>query len=284
MDNKLGINLWNWVNDASEKEKDLISRAAEAGYKAVEIGMNKSSLDVSAVKEQKSEYKIEVSLCAFMVQGRDISNFDPEIRKNTKSYITKCLKTAEKTGAIAFSGPLFAGGGKTHLLSVDDKKREWDLAVEGLCEMADVARDCGTLLCIEPLNRYRTSVVNTVSQALAMVKEIDRDNVGILFDTFHAEIEESDTGEALETVLKAGKLFHFHASDSNRGVPGKGHVDWLNIFSVLNEYNYSGHITIETFMPGGLDSGWCDSEFDRDKAASEGLKNIRSFLNKIKDK
>lgn len=112
--------------------------------------------------------------------------------------------------------PVYAGGAKAHNLNIDDRKREWELAVNGLKEMADIARECGVVIGVEPVNRYRTSVVNTVEQALQMVADIDKANIQILFDTYQANIEESNVCTALEIVLKAGKLAHFHACENNK--------------------------------------------------------------------
>ena len=83
--------------------------------------------------------------------------------------------------------------------------------------MASRAGEYGIVLALEPLNRYRTSVVNTVEQALEMIKEIDAPNVGIHYDTFHACLEEKDLLESLELALQSGKVEHFHACEITGG-------------------------------------------------------------------
>ena len=95
------------------------------------------------------------------------------------------------------------------------------LAVDGLRELARRAEHYGVVLSVEPLNRYRTSVANTAGQVLRMVEEVDAPNVGVHFDTYHALLEERDLCAALEQVLQAGKVNHFHACANNRGAPDR---------------------------------------------------------------
>lgn len=276
--NIFGINLWNWVPVFNDEHISLIDRAANIGFGAVEIGMNQTDFNYAAVRERVEANNLELTLCAALIKGRDISSFDENIRVNTKKYMIDCLKAAERMNAGLFVGPLYAGGGKAHILSEDDRKREWELAVYGLREIADIAMDCGVTLAIEPINRYRTSVVNTVDQALEMLSHIDKPNVKILFDTYQANIEESNIPAALEKVLKANKLAHFHACENHRGAPGMGHIPWNHIVPLLKEYNYEGHVTMETFITGALDGGWRPLEATQDKLAETGLRNLKKLF------
>jgi len=273
--NRFGISLWNWIQTFGDEHLGLIDKVAEIGFGAVEIGMNKTCFDYAAVRKKVEANGLELTLCAALVKGRDISSFDESVRNSTKRYLTDCFKVAERMNARLFAGPVFAGGGKAHGLNSDDRKREWDLAVAGLREMAGVAMECGVVIGLEPVNRYRTSVVNTVAQALQMVADIDKPNVGILFDTYHANIEETNVCTALEEVLKKGKLVHFHACDNNRGAPGMGHMPWRDLALLLKKYGYQGHLTMETFAAGGLDGGWQPLATTQDELADIGLRNLR---------
>lgn len=276
---RFGINLWNWTPVFSDEHIGLIDRAAQIGFDAIEIGMNQTEFNYSAVRDRIDANGLELTLCAALLKGRDISNFDEEIRKNTKRYMMDCFKAGEKMGAKLFVGPVFAGGGKAHNLNPDELKKEWYLAVSGISEMADEASNYGITIGIEPINRYRTSVVNTVEQALKMVSDIDRPNVGILFDTYQANIEESDIATALDSVLDAQKLVHFHACENHRGAPGTGHIPWKGLVSELKKYNYQGHVTMETFSKGGLDAGWYPLAKSQDELAHIGLNNMKALFN-----
>lgn len=269
--NPLGINLWNWTNTLGPDCLGLPTKIAQMGFNAVEIPMTQPQVP-EPLAEEIRKTGLRISLCAAMSPGRDLSNFDPQVRVNTMEYLTKCLETGAKLGADVFAGPLYAGGGKRHLLPPDEAAREWELAVQGLRTLSARAREYGVHLAIEPLNRYRSSVVNTAEQALRMVNEVDDDFLGIHFDTFHAGIEEDDLCGAIERVLAAGKMFHFHACANNRSAPGQGFFPWEQIFGLLRSYGYQGHVTMETFKPGGLDSGWVQLGESPDELALTGLR------------
>ncbi len=275
--NPIGINLWNWISDFDESKIAYIDRAAFLGYTAIEIGIENTDFDPLPVKKAIKANELQVTICAALNKGRDISNFDETIRKNTKDYMKDCFALGEELGARLFVGPVYAGGGKAHLLNPSDKEKEWELAVEGLKEMADIAYEHDISIAIEPLNRYRTSVVNTIEQALQMVNDINKENVGILFDTYQANIEEKNIYQALELACKSGKLLHVQFSDSNRGAPGMGHIDFKPVISLLRNYKYTGHITLETFANGVFDSGWITLA-EPDNVAANGIKTIKKLI------
>ncbi|MCI9146817.1 MAG: sugar phosphate isomerase/epimerase [Hungatella sp.] len=278
--NKLGINLWNWQTGLCEECAGLVLKAADMGFTAVELPMTRT--DVPEIIEREIRLSgLCVSLCAALGPGKDLSSFDPQIRNHTMDYVTECLKAGEKLGACVLCGPLYAGGGKRHRLSPGDQKREWDLAVTGLREAARRAGECGMELSVEPLNRYRTSVVNTAAQAAELVRDIGADNVGIHFDTYHACLEERDLLEALEEALKSSRVNHFHACANNRGGPGQGLVPWKEVFRLLVKYGYKGHITMETFAPGGLDSSWVQVHGDADETALMGIGYLKGIFREL---
>ena len=131
---------------------------------------------------------------------------------------------------------------------------------------------------MEPLNRYRTSVINTVEQVLRLLADVDRANVGIHYDTYHACLEEADLLASLETALQSGKVTHFHACGNNRGAPGDGIVPWGDVFALLKKYGYDGHVTMETFAPGGLDASWVNVHGTPDEVAARGVHFLKRYF------
>ncbi len=275
--NPLGINLWNWRPGLDEGCIGLPTRAAKMGFTAVELPMTTTCVPQTLADEIRSS-GLKVSLCAALGPGRDLSSFDHEVRADTMKYLTDCLKIGQSLGATVLAGPLYAGSGKCHRLSTEEKKREWELAVTGLKILAKRAEDCGIELALEPLNRYRTSVVNTTAQGLAMVRDIGANNVGLHFDTFHACLEEKDLLTAWEQALTSGKVKHFHACANNRGAPGQGVVPWKQMLDLLVCYGYTGHITMETFAPGGLDSSWVQVHEPPDQLAKAGIDYMQGYF------
>lgn len=277
--NRIGISLWNWDNYPDDKIIELMEKAHKLGFTAVEIPMMSGILEnADEIRSLAKSLGLEITLCACMNKGRDISNFDFSIRENTASYFRQCIETASIIEAKAFVGPLYAGGSKCHNLSESDRQKEWELAVTGLRKTAKIANSCGVFLSVEPLHRYRTSVVNTAKQVLELVSHIDSKWVNVLFDTFHANIEEESICDALEDVLKAEKLGHFHACANHRGPAGTGHLPWAEIFSLLKKYDYQNHITLETFCVGGFDATWSNRYNNSDEVAQIGIENIKKLL------
>ena len=275
--NRFGINLWNWCAGLGDDCLGKPTRAAELGFTAVELPMTVPTVSRELAAEIR-DTGLAVSLCAAMGPGRDLSSEDPAVRRCTMEYLVSCLKTGQALGASVFCGPLYAGGGKRHWLSPEEKRSEWQRAVTGLQELSQVARDCGILLALEPLNRYRTSVVNTSGQILDMLRDIDRDNVGLHYDAYHACLEEKDLLASLENALKSGKVYHFHACANNRGAPGQGVIPWDGVMDLLVRCGYGGHITMETFAPHGLDSSWINVHEPPDQLAANGLQYLKTYF------
>lgn len=275
--NHFGINLWNWVPSLSEDCVGLPTRAAAMGFTAVELPMTRTELPAGLAEELR-ETGQAVSLCAALGPGRDLSSPDGAVRAATLDYLTACLEAGRQVGATVLAGPLYAGGGKRHHLPHREKQAEWDRAVTGLQELSRRAADCGIALSLEPLNRYRTSVVNTAAQAAKLVRDVGCPNVGVHFDTYHACLEERDLLDALEGVLRQGVVNHFHACANNRGAPGQGIVPWDRVMELLVRYGYRGHITMETFAPGGLDASWVQVHEAPDELARTGIAYLTSFF------
>jgi len=114
---------------------------------------------------------------------------------------------------------------------------------DALRRVSRVARDANVRLAIEPINRYETNLLNTVAETFELIDEIKSDNMGVLFDTFHANIEEPRIEDSLRAC--GSRLFHVHFADSNRWAPGFGHTDFTQIISTLREMKYNGWVSAE---------------------------------------
>ena len=118
----------------------------------------------------------------------------------------------------------------------------------------------------------------TVEQLLPLLADIGCGNVGIHYDTYHACLEEANLLASLETALKSGRVTHFHACANNRGAPGDGIVPWDAVMQLLKQYGYAGHITMETFAPGGLDASWVNVHGTPDEVALRGLHFLQRYF------
>ncbi len=146
---------------------------------------------------------------------------------------------------------------------------------------AEHAEKAKIYVAIEPLNRFETYFLNTAEDAVKLVKAVDHENLKVQIDTFHSNIEEKDTAAAIRATGEF--LGHFHASESDRGVPGTGQVKWKECFSALREIGYGGWVTIETFAMGIVDLNkaaciWRPLYDSADDLAVKGLAFLKGMV------
>lgn len=171
------------------------------------------------------------------IAGHNLSSPDPNIIKNAKEFFTGLLKQLEKMDIHSI------GGGLNSYWPVDysnpiDKRRDWEIGVQNVREVAKVAQDCGIDYCLECLNRFEGYLLNTAAEGVAFCEEVGLPNVKLLLDTFHMNIEEDSFYDA---ILTAGKYLHrLHTGEANRKVPGKGRIPWLEIGDALAKSGMTG--------------------------------------------
>src|SRR5205807_394429 len=122
------------------------------------------------------------------------------------------------------------------LMSADERKTTIDRLVEALKPVVAHAEERQVALGIEPLNRYETSLINTVGQALDVVERLDSKACGVALDTFHMNIEEKDPPAAIRAAR--GKIAHVQVCGNDRGAPGNDHTDWPAILDALDDAQY----------------------------------------------
>jgi D-psicose/D-tagatose/L-ribulose 3-epimerase len=136
-------------------------------------------------------------------------------------------------------------------------------------------------LAIEPLNRFETDLVNTVEQGLDLCERVGLDNVGLLLDTFHMNIEEKSIPDAIRQA--GSRIRHFHACENDRGAPGSGHVDWQPVLTAVRDSGYQGQVVIESFTPEIQEiaravSTWRPVAASGDDLARDGLAFLKAQL------
>lgn len=282
MSNPIGASTFIWASPFGDEHLGLADHVAELGFDVFEICIEDPALVSSdAVRAAAERAGVTVSVCGAFGPERDVSHENPATRKAAIDYIRTCIDIAQATGSPHVAGPMFSATGKARLLPPDEREQQWSWAVESLREAADYAAERDVRLAIEPLNRYETDFANTVEQGLELCERIGRDNVGLLLDTFHMNIEEKSTGDA---IRRAGdRVFHFHACENDRGTPGTGDVRWDEAFSALRDIEYAGQVVIESFTPTIKEiaravSMWRPLAGSDDELASEGLAFLRNQL------
>ncbi|MEN3187016.1 MAG: sugar phosphate isomerase/epimerase family protein [Atribacterota bacterium] len=238
------IHAYAWTGQWSNATLNLIDRAQEFGFDLIEIPlMDIDLVDPSAIRERLKQVGIGVVTSTALQDFYDLTSDDPEIRKRGLEYLLRCVRVSAEMGAKSFSGVIYSAMGKR----IDTMPGEvhWERASTALRTVAQLARDFGMVVGIEPINRYETFLINTCEQALRLRDMIGEPNVGIHLDTYHMNIEENNFYEPTKQALP--HLCHYHLSESHRGTPGTGTVNWDEVFKALGEGNYQGVVGMESF-------------------------------------
>lgn len=159
-------------------------------------------------------------------------------------YLGFALQVARDAGAAALSGVTYGTIGKTSGAPVT--VAESDAICRLVDRVAQKARDLNMRLGLEPCNRYETHLLNTARQTAEIIERVGAPNVFIHLDTYHMNIEEAGMAEGF---ADAGEhLGYVHLSESNRGVPGRGTLDWAATFKGLADVEFQGTMTLESFV------------------------------------
>lgn len=253
--NKLGIFLNYWEKNWDADYYKYIKKAANLGFDVLEFQaqplLNISDDELRNIKKVADDCGIELTYSLGLDKKYDISSDDPYIRNAGVAYLTDILKKVAVQEGKIISGVSYAGWGVPEG-EVDKTKRTAN-SIESMKKLAPVAGALGIQYAVEVVNRFEGVVLNTAKEAVDYVKEVDSPNVGILLDTYHMNIEEPSIGEAIRLV--ADYLIGFHVGENNRTAPGRGHLNWDEIFDALKEVNYGGRLVAELFVKAGGEVG-----------------------------
>ncbi len=243
-----GASTFIWESPFGDDKLHLARRVADLGFDTLEICIeDPAKVSATAVRQAASAAGVTISVCGAFGPDRDVSHEEAHRRRLGIDYLKFCIDLAAEVGAPNVSGPMYSATGKTRLLSEAQREQQRQWAVESLREAGEYAATPGVGLAIEPLNRFETDLVNTVEQGLDLCRRIDLDNVGLLVDTFHMNIEEKSIPDAIRAA--GARVRNVHACENDRGAPGSGHVDWDGLFAALGDTGYDGLVAIESFTP-----------------------------------
>ena len=280
---KLGVSTWLWTSPFStESIPVLFKKIKEMGFDAVEIAVEYPELiDADAVKQGLQEYQLYPVICGAFGPSRDLTSNDPAIHKNCFDYIRSCFDLCNRLDATFFAGPMYSAVGKTRMLPDEQRKQEWNLAVENLRIVCEMAGERNLDIALEPLNRFESDLVNTAADVIRLVNDINHPAAKIMLDGFHMNIEERDVEKAISSTGE--KLIHFQVSENYRGTPGTGQTRWDAYKRGLEAINYKGVVSIESFTPenkelAGAVCFWHPMAESQDGFAQEGLKFLQELF------
>jgi D-psicose/D-tagatose/L-ribulose 3-epimerase len=277
---KFGVNTLLWTAAFGEEHLDLIPRIREWGFDGVEIArFSFEGFPTAKIRSALEREGLGCTLCSALTGGLSIISPEEAVRKKTLEFLETGIRTAAELGSTVFLGPFCSAVGLfTGLRPSDD---EWKYAVEGFHSLGKELDACGVLLAHEPLNRFETYFTTLAADVVRLCEEADHPRLGVLFDTFHANIEEKDSAEAIRATGK--RLHHVHTCESDRGIPGTGQVHWDTVLPALREVGYDGWLVIESFgsrIPeiAAAVSLWRDVAPSPEAIAIEGLRFLKGSI------
>ena len=223
-----------------------IADIAFMGYDGVELAIRDPKLvDLDALEALTREHGLRVpAIGTGQAWGEEKLSFtdpDESVRRAAIERVKSHVPLAARFNAVIIIG-LLRGIIKPSI--TQEQGMAW--VCEALQECSTAAKPYGVRLALEPINRYETTLVNSVAHGMALIDRVGADNFGLLLDTFHMNIEEPDILQSISTC--GDRIFHFHVADSNRWYPGAGHLDFSGILSRLQSTGYDGFVSGE-FMP-----------------------------------
>ncbi|MBQ1074883.1 sugar phosphate isomerase/epimerase [Micromonospora sp. C31] len=273
---RIGINTWAWAAPLTDEAlAELAPRIRAWGFDAIELTIQApGDWEPARAADLLAGLELTPAVCAGLLPEHDLLTDDEEVVRRTEGFVRHCVRTASRVGAAVLAGPLYAPAGRRWLLDADARRAAVARLVERLRPLADEAAGQGVTIALEPLNRFETSLLNTVEQALEVVAEVP--GLGLALDTFHLNIEERDLPAAIR--LAGDRLAHVQVCGNDRGVPGGDHLDWPGMFDALTGIGYRGQVNIESFTAEALAvpmSVWRPLTAAPDTLAVEGLAFLR---------
>jgi D-psicose/D-tagatose/L-ribulose 3-epimerase len=274
---KFGVNTFIWSAQFDRTNLPLLPMIRENGFDGVEVPLFRPA-DFAAgdIRRGLDANGLECTICCVLVDGLSLISGDAAVRAKTQAHLKDVIGAAAEVEAKIVAGPIYCPVG--YLPGRRRTADEWSWAVDGYLSIADTLAANNVTLAIEPLNRFETYFLNTAQDAAALCDQVNHPNVGVLFDTFHANIEEKSIADGYRTVGR--HLKHVHTCENDRGIPGSGHVEWPSVFQALRDVKYDGWLTIESFgfALGDLSSAaaiWRDIERTPESIAFEGIKFLK---------
>lgn len=241
---KFGVNTLLWTASFSAEDVSLLDQVRQWGFDGIEIArFSFDGFPARLLREAVRNAGLEPVFCSALTGNLSLVSEDAAVRQSASDFIRRAVATAAELGSPLLVGPYLAPvGGLTGRRITEE---EWKRGVEGIAALTGWLREHDVTLALEPLNRFETYVMTTAAEARRFCDEVHDPYVGVLFDTFHANIEEKRLGDAIRTL--GPRLAHVHVCENDRGIPGSGHVAWDEVFGVLRETGYDGWCVIESF-------------------------------------
>ena len=243
-----------------------IPKAKETGFDGVELftasadAVNSETLS-NLLSENEMKLSAAGSGAGRVLHQLHLTHPKSEIRENAQSFIKEMIDFAGP-----FDAPVIIGSMQGELIKEIDTEESYNWLAEGLINLANHAATHGVKLIYEPLNRYETNIFNRLDEAVSFLKKHQIENVALLADLFHMNIEEQSIPETIRATSDYVGYVHF--ADSNRRPIGLGHTSMAEIAKALVDIDYDGFVSAEAFAYP-----------DPDSAAQQTIDSFRQYFN-----
>ncbi|MEP5151780.1 sugar phosphate isomerase/epimerase [Planktotalea sp.] len=278
---KIGMCMFLWTTQIGLEHEPLLRDIRKTGFDGVEIPVFSGAADdYAATARMLNDLGLErTAVTALGDPAHNLISPDAAVRQAGIDQMKWAIDCAQVLGADRISGPLhstlglFSGSGPT--------EQELEHSLESQRRIGQHARECGVTVCLEALNRFECYLLNTMDALAAHIRAIDHPNIRAMYDTFHANIEETDPIGAL--TRNRDVVHHIHISENDRGVPGRGNIPWAETFAAIKDTGYDGWLTIEAFGRGLPDLAaatkvWRDFAESPEAVYRDGYQHIRTSL------
>lgn len=251
--------------------EESIRKAAEFGYQGVELALGTAEdVDRDKLAGWLQEHKIAVSSIStgqvFAAYGQYLTHPDNSVRIMAENTLIGLIRLARDFGQL-----VNIGRARGMISEKQSKAEAEDLLMDSLIRLCDEAVKNQVTLVLEPVNRYEINFINTLDEGAALINKLGCSNLGLMPDVFHMNIEDDKIGPSL--IRNAEYVNYIHLADSNRLAPGKGHLDFDEIFAALQSIRYDGWAAVE-ILP----------KPDPDTAARDAVKFLNPLMNQYNKK
>ncbi len=276
---KFGMNLLLWTTDPTEERwLPLYARLKKMGFDGIELPV--FNLDVARwtrLGRQLDDLGLERTAVTVRSTADDPISPDAKVRQAAVEAHRKVIACCQAGGMRVLAGPYYAALGS--FSGSGPTSEEWKRSVAVMRATAELAAPAGVTLVPEFLNRFEIYLLNCVADTVRYVKDVGHPSCRMMYDTFHAHIEEKDSAAAIRAGAK--HIAHVHISENDRSTPGSGQVAWDATFDALKAIGYDGWMTIEAFglaLPEltAATKIWRRMYQDEEQLAREGLKFMKA--------
>ena len=241
---RFGMNLLLWTADMHDGMLPILEKLKAIGYDGVEVPIfDLNPKKFAAWGKRLDDLGLARTAVTVRASADNPISPDPKIRAAGVANNKLVLDCCQAAGCELLCGPYhsalgeFSGKGPT--------PDEWKWGVDSMRQVAEHAEKTGVMLAMEYLNRFECYFLTCAADMMRFVDDVGHKSCRMMYDTFHANIEEKDIAQTIKQC--AEHTVHVHISENDRSTPGQGHVPWSVTFDALRQTGYDAWMVVEAF-------------------------------------